>query len=175
MEIEKLKYPIGKFERPEEVSDNEIAEAIKILQLFPEQIKLLTYNLKDEVLDTAYRPGGWTIRQLVHHISDSHHHSYNRFRWALTEDKPLIKAYDQDAFAAMDDYKTAPIAWSISHIEAVHQKLVYLLKSLDEDQWMRTFKHPEMEDEMNLKQLAMLYAWHSMHHFSHIKNALDRL
>lgn len=175
MEIERLKYPIGKFVRPETVSKEEQHEAINILKLFPEQLKLLTYNLKDEVLDRPYRPGGWTIRQLIHHISDSHHHSYNRFRWTLTEDKPLIKAYDQDAFANMDDYKTAPIAWSIAHIEVIHQKLVYLLQSLTEAQWNRTFKHPEMEEEMNLKQLAMMYSWHSMHHFTHIKNALARM
>ena len=112
---------------------------------------------------------------MIHHISDSHHHSYNRFRWALTEDKPKIKAYFQDAFAAMDDYTTAPIAWSIAHIEAVHQKLVYILEGLTDHQWERTFIHPEGDKEFNLKQLALTYSWHSMHHFSHIKNALDRL
>jgi hypothetical protein len=175
MDIETLKYPIGKFERPETVSEEELKEAISVLQLFPEQLKLLTYNLKDEVLDTPYRPGGWTIRQLIHHISDSHHHSYNRFRWALTEDNPLIKAYDQDAFAKLEDYTTAPISWSIAHLEAIHQKLVNLLRLMTTAQWDRTFRHPEMKEPMNLRQLAMLYSWHSMHHFSHIKNALDRI
>ena len=86
----------------------------------------------------------------------------------------MIKGYDQDAFAKMDDYGTAPIAWSISHIEAIHQKLVYMLQHLSDDQWERTFRHPEMEDELNLKQLARLYSWHSLHHFSHIKNALGQ-
>lgn len=159
---------------PAEVSREQLDEAISVLQLFPEQLKLLTYSLKDTELDKPYRPEGWTIRQLIHHLADSHHHSYNRFRWALSEDNPMIKAYDQDAFAKMDDYRSAPIAWSISHIEAVHQKLVYILQHLSDDQWERTFRHPEMEDEMNLKQLAMLYSWHSLHHFSHIKNALGQ-
>ena len=175
MNLEALKYPIGPLRLPEEISKEQVDEAIKVLQIFPEQLKQLTYNLKDEVLDTPYRPEGWTIRQLIHHISDSHHHSYNRFRWTLTEDNPRIKAYDQDAFGAMDDYKQAPIAWSMAHIEAVHQKLVYILEGLSEEQWERTFIHPEGDKQINLKQLALTYSWHSMHHFSHIKNALDRL
>ncbi len=172
MSTEALKYPIGKFKIPEKITGDHLDEAIKILQLFPEQIKLLTYNLNDEVLDQPYREGGWTIRQLIHHISDSHHHSYNRFRWALTEDNPTIKAYNQDDFATMTDYSTAPISWSIAHIEAVHQKLVFILNSLSEEQWDRTFIHPETDAQMNLKELALMYAWHSMHHFTHIKNAL---
>lgn len=175
MEEINLKYPVGTFEAPENVTDKMLEEAMTILQIFPEKIKMLTYTLDEETLEVPYREGSWTIRQLIHHISDSHHHSYNRFRWALSEDNPLIKAYDQDAFAEMHDYKTAPIAWSITHIEVVHQKLVYLLKGLSEEQWNRTFRHPEMENEMNLKQLALMYSWHSMHHFAQIKNALDRL
>jgi len=167
------KFPIGKFDPPATISEEDLNEAITILEVFPEKLKMLTYNLTDEQLDRPYREGSWTIRQLVHHISDSHHHSYNRFRWALTEDNPLIKVYDQDAFAEMDDYKTWPIAWSFSHIEAVHHKLVNLLRMLSEEQWNRTLQHPEMEIEMNLKQLALMYAWHSMHHYSHIKNSLD--
>ncbi|NND64006.1 MAG: putative metal-dependent hydrolase [Flavobacteriaceae bacterium] len=173
MNLEALKYPIGKFRIPSTITEDHIAEAIKVLQLFPEQIKLLTYNLKDEVLDKPYREGGWTVRQLIHHISDSHHHSYNRFRWALTEDNPTIKAYNQDDFAKMKDYSSAPIAWSIAHMEAVHQKLVYILDSLSEDEWNRTFIHPETDAQMNLKELALMYSWHSMHHFAHLKNALS--
>jgi len=175
MNLEALKYPIGPLRIPEEISDAHIDEAITVLKLFPEQLKLLTFHLNDEVLDTPYRPDGWSIRQLIHHISDSHHHSYNRFRWALTEDNPKIKAYHQDAFAAMDDYKSAPIAWSLTHIEAVHHKLVIILQGLSEEQWGRTFIHPEGDKQIDLKQLALTYSWHSMHHFAHIKNALDSL
>lgn len=175
MNLEALKYPIGPLRLPQEISMEQVEEAVKVLQIFPEQLKQLCYHLTDEVLDTPYRPEGWTIRQLIHHIADSHHHSYNRFRWALTEDKPKIKAYDQEAFAAMDDYNTAPIAWSINHIQAVHQKLVFLLSGLTQEQWSRSFIHPEGDVEVNLKQLALTYSWHSMHHFMHIKNALDKL
>jgi hypothetical protein len=143
------------------------------LEVFPEQLKLLTNNLKDTELDTSYREGSWTIRQLVHHIADSHHHSYNRIRWALSEDNPMIKAYDQDAFAELQDYKTWPVSWSLMHIDAVHHKMVNLLQMLSEEQWNRTFRHPETKKEMNLKELALMYAWHSMHHYAHIKNTLD--
>ncbi len=172
MELEQLKYPIGKFKKPETITAEMLKEAIKILEFFPEQLKLMTYNLKDVQLDQPYREGGWTIRQLIHHIADSHSHAYIRVRWTLTEDNPMIKAYDQDAFAKLFDYAKAPIAWSLSHIEAVHQKLVYILKNLEESQWERTFQHPETGDEISLKAITMLYSWHSMHHFSHIKNAL---
>lgn len=172
MELEKLKYPIGRFKKPETVTTEMLQEAIKILEFFPEQLKLITYSLKEEQLDQPYREGGWTLRQLIHHIADSHNHAYNRVRWSLTEENPLIKAYDQDAFAEMFDYSKAPIAWSLAHIEAIHQKLVYILKNLKDSEWDRTFRHPETGAEVSLKTLALLYAWHSMHHFSHIKNAL---
>ena len=143
-----------------------------VLQVFPEQLKHLTYNLTDDQLNTPYREGGWTIRQLIHHISDSHHHAYNRLRWALSEDNPMIKAYDQDAFSEIVDYSQAPIAWSIQHLEVIHRKMVYILESLSEEQWNRTFRHPEMEKPMSIKELALMYSWHSMHHFAHISNAL---
>lgn len=175
MDLELLRYPIGKFEAPETVSDTQLTEALTILEIFPNQLRDLVANLDDATLDTPYRPEGWTIRQLVHHISDSHHNSYLRFKWALTEDNPVIKVYNEKAWAALDDSVKAPIAWSLNHLEVVHQKLVYLLKMLNEDQWEKTFQHPESGDTTNLKKNAMRYAWHSMHHYSHIKNALDRM
>lgn len=174
MELEQLKYPIGKFKKPETITQDQLEEAIKILQFFPEQLKQLTYSLKEEALDTPYRPEGWTIRQLIHHIADSHHHSYNRIRWALTEDNPKIKAYDQDATADLYDYKHAPIAFSIAHIEAIHQKMVYVLSHMKDADWSRTFQHPDWEGDTDLKTLTLLYAWHSMHHFAHIRNALGK-
>lgn len=174
MDLEQLKYPIGTLKFPKEFKRGHLDQAIKVLQLFPEQLKLLTYNLKDEVLDQPYRPGGWTVRQLIHHISDSHHHSYNRLRWALTENNPTIKAYNQDSFASLEDYASAPISWSVAHIEAVHQKLVYILEHLSDEQWERSFVHPETEATLTLKELAWMYSWHSMHHFMQLKNALEK-
>ena len=170
--MENLQYPIGKFKQPEIISKEDITEAINILKLFPEQLRLLLLDITDEKLDTPYRPGGWTIRQLVHHIADSHHNSYLRYRWALTEENPTIKAYDEKAFAALGDYKTAPIAWSLSHIESVHHRWVYLLQSFTIAQWKRCFTHPDTQKKSDLAETTLVYAWHSMHHFAHIKNAL---
>jgi hypothetical protein len=172
MSLEKVKYPIGTFQAPASISRAAVNEAIAILKVFPEQIKLLTYSLTNEQLAQPYREGGWTIQQLIHHISDSHNHAYNRFRWTLSEDTPTIKAYDQDAYAAMSDYSTAPIAWSIAHIEVIHQKLTYIMDHMSSEDWKRTFIHPQTGEETSLGQMALQYAWHSMHHFAHIKNAL---
>jgi hypothetical protein len=169
------KFPIGPFTPPKTITDQQLEEAIMMLEVFPEQLKHIVYGLNNRFLDSPYRTGSWTIRQLIHHIADSHHHAYNRLRWALSEDNPVIKAYDQDAFAAMDDYKKAPIAWSISHIEALHQKLVYLLNSLNEEQWERSFVHPETGQQTDIRTLALLYAWHSMHHYAHLKNGIARI
>lgn len=173
MNLEQLRYPIGRFQAPETVSEKLLQEAITILEIFPENLKSLVHNLDEAQLDIHYREGGWTVRQVIHHISDSHHNSYTRFKWALTEDNPIIKAYDEGAWAAFGDYENLPIAWSLDHITAVHHKLVYLLKMLTDAQWNKTIRHPETGAEMNLRTLALMYSWHSMHHFAHIKNALS--
>ncbi|MBX2828674.1 MAG: putative metal-dependent hydrolase [Flavobacteriaceae bacterium] len=172
MNLEKLRYPIGRFAAPETVSDALLNEAITLLEIFPENLKELLQGITKQELDTPYREGGWTVRQVVHHLADSHHNSYIRFKWALTEDNPTIKAYDETAWAELGDYATAPIAWSIEHLEIIHHKLVHLLRMLSEDQWKRTFVHPETGATMDLRTLALMYSWHSMHHYTHIKNAL---
>ena len=175
MDIKKLQYPIGPFQVPSEISENDLQEAITILDIFPEKLRLLVSQLPQKTLQQPYRPEGWTIQQLVHHIADSHHNSYIRFKWALTEENPKIKAYNEKEWASLGDYHTMPIVWSLMHLEAVHHKLVYLLNTLTEEQWNRTYQHPDKDGPSSLKETALLYAWHSMHHYAHIKNALDRL
>lgn len=175
MNIETLKYPIGKFKLPKIISEKDLQEAITILELFPEQLRLLTAHLPKQTLQQPYRPEGWTIKQLVHHIADSHTHSYIRFKWALTEENPIIKAYNEKTWGALGDNHTMLINWSLTHIEAIHYKMTYLLKSLTKEQWERTFQHPDKDKPTCLKENALIYAWHSMHHFAHLKNALDRL
>ena len=155
-------------------SSNHDTKYSKLVELTDNRdlLKMTLLDVTETKLDTPYREGGWSLRQLIHHISDSHSHCYNRMRWALTEDAPLVKSYDQDLFAAMDDYKTAPIAWSLTHIEMLHHKIVYILQRINGKQWNRCFVHPQTQAEVSIKEMALTYAWHSMHHFMHIKNAL---
>ncbi|MCK5401485.1 MAG: bacillithiol transferase BstA [Flavobacteriaceae bacterium] len=173
-ELEQLKYPIGKFDCPNNITEEQIESWISILEHFPNRLENLVMDLTDKQLDTPYRPDGWTIRQVVHHLSDSHHHSYTRFKWALTEEKPVIKAYNEQDWAELQDAKTAPIEMSLQHLRAIHYKLVYLLKSLTQDDLNRYFIHPETNEEVILKQNIGIYAWHSNHHYAHIENLLKR-
>tara|TARA_R110002049_G_scaffold302258_1_gene494948 strand:+ start:1812 stop:2393 length:582 start_codon:yes stop_codon:yes gene_type:complete len=172
-ELQQLKYPIGTFDCPNPISDGQIDSWISILEHFPNRLEQLVKDLTDSQLDTVYRPDGWTIRQVVHHISDSHLHSYARFKWALTEDKPTIKAYYEDRWADMFDSK-APIDMSLLHIKATHYKLAYLLKGLPKDYFNRSFIHPETNKEVFLNYNVGMYAWHSNHHYAHIENLLKQ-
>ena len=110
----------------------------------------------------------------MHHVSDSHHHSYIRFKWALTEDKPVIKYYYQQLWAELPDAKTAPIQMSLDNLKAVHAKLIYLLKGMNADEMNKSFIHPEYNEEVLLKKNIGTYAWHSNHHYTHIENLLNR-
>ncbi len=173
-ELEFLRYPIGHFNCPETITQHHLDSWIDILDSFPGNLERIVSNLSQEQLDTPYREGGWTVRQVVHHVADSHHHSYIRFKWALTEDKPVIKYYYEQLWAELDDAKTAPIDLSLKHLSAIHAKLVYLLKGLSSEQLNKSFIHPEHNEEVVLKKNVGIYAWHSEHHYAHIKNLLDR-
>jgi len=173
-ELEQLRYPIGRFNVPEDITKDDIIRNIKILEQFPNRLEALVKNLTDKQLDTPYRPEGWTVRQTVHHVSDSHHHSYTRFKWALTEDTPLIKAYYEERWAELEDSKSAPIAMSLQHLKVIHAKLVYLLKQMSSEDFEKSFIHPENNKHIKLKQNLAMYAWHSNHHYAHIENLLKR-
>ena len=172
-QLEKLKYPIGKFECPCTITQATIDAWLSILKHLPNRLEQLVANLSDKQLDTVYRPNGWTIRQVIHHIADSHHHSYIRFKWAMTEDNPVIKAYNENTWAAQHDYNQ-PIELSLLHIKVVHAKLVYYLKGLTIQQLQRTFIHPETNETVTLDKNLGNYAWHSNHHYAHIENTLKR-
>jgi len=173
-QLEYLRFPIGHFNCPDSITELHIQEWIAVLELFPSRLEQLVSSLNDEQLDTTYRPNGWTIRQVVHHVADSHHNSYTRFKWALTEDKPVIKYYYEHLWAELDDGKNAPIEMSINHLKAVHSKLVYLLKGLSDSDLNKSFIHPEYNEEIKLKENIGIYAWHCDHHFAHIENLLTR-
>ncbi len=172
--LEQLRYPIGKFQVPVTITDAHISEWIAVLEALPSELQALVKDLTDVQLETPYRPGGWTVRQLVHHIPDSHHNSYIRFKWAMTEETPLIKAYDENAWSNLFDAKTAPIQMSLDHLSAVHAKLVYFLKGLSRKDLKRSFMHPEGEVITSLEENIGRYAWHGSHHYAHIENLLKR-
>lgn len=169
-----LKYPIGLAQIPAIITSKHINNWIASIESLPHKLELLTINLTDDQLNTAYRDNGWSIRQVIHHIADSHQNSYIRFKWALTENKPLIKAYYEDRWAELKDAKTAPIELSLNVIKALHAKWVFLLKGLSENQLKTTFIHPENLEEVMLNKNIGIYAWHSEHHYEHINQLLIR-
>lgn len=172
--LEKLKYPIGKLEIPTNINNKNIEDWISIIEHFPNRLENLVQHLSEEQLDTTYRENGWTIRQVIHHCYDSHHNSYTRFKWTLTEDKPIIKAYYEERWAELFDSKSAPISLSLHAIKALHAKWVYLLKGLSEENLAAFFIHPSGNEEVTLKKNIGIYAWHCNHHFAHIQQLMIR-
>lgn len=170
MDLEKMKYPIGRFSVPKNISTENINIWINIIKKFPSRLESLIKNLTDDQLDTVYRPGGWTIRQVVHHCADSHINSIIRFKWTLTENLPTIKPYFEERWGELFDSKEAPIDLSLDLLKALHKKWVYLLKGLDEKQLSRKHFHPENKSEVSLKVNIALYSWHCEHHYTHIAN-----
>ncbi|MCY4224311.1 MAG: putative metal-dependent hydrolase [Bacteroidetes bacterium] len=168
-----LRYPIGAPELPEDISDLERNNCIDKIAFTPALLREALDGLNDAQLDTPYRPDGWTIRQLVHHIADSHLNAYVRFKWALTEDFPEIKTYDQDAWANLKDDYDAPVEVSLQLIDALHTRWCRLLRSMDENDWKRKVLHPE-DGERSCQAFLMIYAWHGLHHIAHISNLRKR-
>ena len=169
-----LSYPIGRFVKPASVTVDERRGLIAEIAAAPEHFRQASEGLDDAQLDTPYRPGGWTVRQVIHHVPDSHMNSYCRFRLALTEDDPVIKAYEEAKWAELPDARTGPITPSLQLLESLHARWVALLSSLSEVQWARTFRHPEL-GSMRLDTNLALYAWHSRHHAAHIRNLRQRM
>jgi len=161
------RYPIGRPAIPAVIGDDELSSAVRDLAELPEFLRNAVDGLDDDQLGTPYRTGGWTVRQLVHHIADSHMNAFVRVRLALTEDNPAICMYDEKAWAGLHDSVVAPVEWSLDLIEALHARWVMMLQSLDEAQWARAFVHPE-RGAQTVEQATLLYAWHSRHHVAHI-------
>jgi len=172
--LHSLKYPIGLPNIPTKITEEHIKIWISIIENFPDQIHNLVINLSEEMLDTPYRKDGWTIRQVVHHCYDSHHNSYTRFKWALTEENPLIKVYYEERWAELFDSKSAPISLSLEALKALHAKWVYLLKGVSMNELNSYFIHPEGNEKVSLKENIGIYAWHCNHHFAHIEHLLIR-
>ena len=168
-----LRYPIGRFQPPAEIDRAQRVAWLETLESLPTDLRQATTGLNDKQLETPYRPDGWTVRQVVHHVADSHMNSYVRFRLALTEQSPVIKPYDEAAWAQLDDAKSAPLELSLALLEGVHARWVRLLRSLQEPDFARTFQHPE-QGSVRLDYALGLYAWHCRHHLAHIEQTRVR-
>jgi len=169
-----LSYPIGKFDTKTPVTPESRPQLIAEIAAAPARYRDAVRGLTDAQLDTPYRPGGWTVRQVVHHVADSHLNSYIRFRLALTEDSPTIKPYDQAKWAELSDAKTAPVELSLELIDGLHRRWAQLLGGFSDADFARTFRHPEM-GLMRLDLALAMYAWHCRHHAAHIGNLRERM
>jgi DinB superfamily len=175
-ELEQLKYPIGKFARGTKAETPvRRAECIAIIEAFPATLRSKLAGMPDEQLDTPYRPGGWTVRQLVHHIADSHAQTIIRFKLALTEEQPVIKPYKEALWAEHTDARTMPLEPSLAIIGGVHARWVVLMRAMQEAEWERAFVHPEQNRAITLAEALELYIWHSGHHLAHITGLKQRM
>jgi DinB superfamily len=167
-----LRYPIGKFQKTESATDEQRRSSIATIAEAPAKLRAAVSGLNEGQLDTPYRPGGWTVRQVVHHLADSHMNSFVRFKLALTEDEPTIKPYDEARWAELVDAK-GPVEPSLLLLESLHKRWVALLNALKPADWQRTFRHPE-RGTMTLGDNLQLYAWHGRHHVAHIASLRER-
>ena len=173
-DLESLRYPIGRFTPPQNSTPETRSAQIEILRSLPDALQSAISGLDLAQLDTPYREGGWTVRQLIHHIADSHANSFIRFKLALTEDWPTVKPYDEKAWAELSDSRDVPVGVSMQLIAALHTRWMTLLESLGEADFQRGYIHPE-SGRQNLAHVLALYAWHSRHHTAHITNLRTRM
>ena len=167
-ELEQQRYPVGRFTIPAQVSADERREAIEVLESFPRLFRQEVESRGEAGLARPYRPGGWTLRQLAHHVADSHAQAAGRLRMALTEDWPTVKPYDEAAWANLVDATTLPVGPSLAVIDGIHLRMVTLLRSLQDADWAKGYNHPENGRE-RVDQVLLRYAWHSRHHLAHAR------
>lgn len=169
MEVDKNVYPIGLFEAPVMITKQQIAQWIDQLSNYPNELRASVEQLSDSELDSSYREGSWTIRQLINHMADSHTHAYIRFKWALAHPDCVIKAYDEVAWSDFKDAKEAPIEVSLDYIELLYKRWVYFLKTLNEDDFKVFYIHPAGNQQKSLFFTLGQYVWHGNHHLAQIK------
>ncbi len=169
-ELDPLRYPIGQAQLPPTpLTPAERVPYLQQLAELPARLTAAARQVGGERLQLPYRPGGWTGRQVIHHVADSHINAYCRFRLALTEDNPTIRPYDEAAWAELPDVAATPITVSLSLLDSLHSRWLTLLHHLDEAQWQRTFYHPGNQQTSTLEQTLVLYAWHGRHHLAHLE------
>ena len=169
-----LRYPVGEFSFAGTLSREERNSFIDQIAATPEKMRAGVAGLSDEQLDTPYRPGGWTVRQVVHHVPESHLNSYIRFKLAITEDEPTIKPYFEDRWAELEDARVSPVEPSLDLLDALHRRWVWFLRGLKDEDFERTFQHPE-QGVVSLNKNVALYAWHGRHHVAHITSLRQRM
>ena len=172
--MEDLSFPIGKY-LPQPFSEEELKERLIAILFLPNQLENSILNLDEHQIETPYRPGGWTVKQLVHHVADSHMNAFIRFKLGLTEENPTIKPYKQDAWANLNDSKIVPTNVSITLLHALHARWGALLSGVASVELERTVFHPEQNKEITLWHLLCTYAWHSKHHVAHITALRERM
>jgi uncharacterized damage-inducible protein DinB len=171
-DLEQLRYPVGRLPRhPAPVDAKELAEHLAIIEALPARLRSLVSGLNDAQLDTPYRPGGWTIRQVVHHIADSHINAYLRMKLAATEDRPAVKTYEEQVWAELPEAKSAPVDVSLALIDALHRRMLAFLRALPAGTLRRAFQHPEW-GSVTIEESVTMYSWHCRHHSAHIEGAL---
>jgi hypothetical protein len=161
------RYPIGKWQFTPNMSAQHRAALIQQIAELPAQFRAALKGLTEQQLDTPYREDGWTLRQVAHHVPDSHLNAYVRFKWAVTENGPAIKAYNEKAWAETPEVKATPVSVSLDILESLHQRWVILLNSLKDEDWQRKIEHPE-NGTMTLEMMLAIYAWHGRHHTAHV-------
>lgn len=170
-----LRYPLGRFSRPKTtITAADRQQWISEIEAAPGLLRAAVAGLQDEQLDTPYRPEGWTVRQVVHHVPDSHLNAYIRCKWALTEEGPAIKTYDEKGWAETVEARTAPVEPSLALLEALHARWLLLLRGLSETDFQRYIQHPEWK-QITIEHLLALYAWHGRHHAAHITSLRKRM
>lgn len=171
--LEKLRYPIGKYDRSQPVTEASLRKAIDSIAELPGELRAAVVTLSDEQLEVPYRPGGWTLRQTIHHLADSHMNAFIRIKLALTEENPTIKPYEEKLWAELPD-AAGEVEISLNLLDALHDRWTLLLDNLTPEQWQRTFNHPE-SGITPLDKTTHLYAWHGKHHLSQIQNLRNRM
>jgi len=168
------RFPIGKFSYEGSLSEDQKAKYLENIEQTPARLEAAVKGLSEAQLDTPYREGGWTVRQVVHHVPDSHMNSYMRFKLALTEDEPTIRAYMEDRWAELPEAKTAPVGLSLALLSSLHTRWMLMLRNLQPADWKRTFRHPEA-GLMNLEKALALYSWHGRHHVAHVTALREKM
>lgn len=173
MNDEALRYPTGKFAAQNSYTKDELDECISRIESFPSRLENVVNTLTEKQLNIPYREGGWTARQVIHHLADSHTNAYIRFKWTLTEDTPTIKAYDEKRWAETPEVALAP-RLSLDVLKALHAKWTALLKSLSSDDLKRAYIHPDTNKSNPLERIVAMYAWHGDHHLGHLKIVAEK-